>query len=103
MIPARYQQQVFVFFMTLLMGLVLSFVFELQAGNYQVQNAATFLSAWLLRFLGTYIIVLPVVVLVNPVAARLSALVVAQDPDEAAARPISIGKTANAADGDQDR
>lgn len=32
MIPARYLQLVFVFSMTLLMGLVLSFVFKVQAG-----------------------------------------------------------------------
>ena len=78
MIPARHQQLVFVFFMTLLMGLVLSFVFELQEAGYTIGNAATFLTAWLSRFLNTYIVVLPVVVLINPIAAGLSALVVAR-------------------------
>jgi len=78
MIPAKYGQLVFVFFMTLLMGLVLSLVFELQASDFRVPEADAFVRAWLRRFLGTYIIVLPVVVVINPVAARLSKLLVAK-------------------------
>jgi len=81
MIPARHQQLVFVFFMTLLMGLVLSFVFEVQAGNHGIEDAGGFVASWLQRFLGTYVIVLPVVVVVNPIAKRLAAAVtVKPDP-----------------------
>ena len=82
MIPAKYQQLVFVFFMTLLMGLVLSLIFQLQASGYRVENAMNFVGAWLRRFLGTYAIVLPAVVLINPVAGRLSKLVVAKSAPE---------------------
>jgi len=79
-IPARFQQWVFVFFMTLLMGLVLSLIFELQGSGYRIENALGFLSGWLRRFLGTYVIVLPVVLVINPVAGRLSRLVIAEPP-----------------------
>lgn len=78
MIPSRYQQLVFVFFMTLLMGLVLSFVFEVQAGLHLFDDPARFAVAWLTRFLGTYVIVLPVVVVVNPIAKALVSLVVSK-------------------------
>ena len=78
MIPARYQQLAFVFFMTLLMGLVLSFVFELQAGLHGFDEAGRFVANWLRRFLGTYVIVLPVVVVVNPIAKWLTSLVTAK-------------------------
>ena len=78
MIPARYQRLVFVFFMTLLMGVVLSLVFEFQGSGYRVDDVGGFAGRWLRRFLGTYIVVLPVVVLVSPIATRLSDLVVAK-------------------------
>lgn len=78
MIPARHQQLAFVFFMTLLMGLVLSFVFEAQAGVYGFNESRDFVASWLQRFFGTYVIVLPVVVVVNPIAKWLTSLVVAK-------------------------
>jgi hypothetical protein len=80
MIPAKYSQLVFVFFMTLMMGLVLSLVFELQASDFRVPELGAFVGAWLRRFLGTYVIVLPVVVVLNPIAGRLSKLVIAKPP-----------------------
>ncbi len=56
------------FFMTLLMGLILSAVFTWQAQGF----ASGFIAAWAVRFLSTYIIVLPTVLIVSPVAQWLA-------------------------------
>jgi uncharacterized membrane protein len=56
------------FFMTLLMGVVLSAVFTWQAQGF----ASGFVSAWAVRFLSTYIIVLPTILVVSPVAQWLA-------------------------------
>lgn len=85
MIPAKHSQLVFIFFMTLLMGLTLSLVFELQASNFRVPDPLAFIGSWLRRFVGTYVIVLPVVVVINPIAGMLSKLVIA--------KPASDGNT----------
>lgn len=54
--------------MTVLMGLVLSAVFTWQDRSLD----AGFLEAWLSRFAGTYIIVLPTVIVISPIAQRLA-------------------------------
>jgi hypothetical protein len=54
--------------MTLLIGLILSGVFTWQNQGF----SSGFVSAWLGRFAGTYIIVLPTVLIVAPIAQRIS-------------------------------
>jgi nitrogen fixation/metabolism regulation signal transduction histidine kinase len=62
------QNLLMILIMTLLIGLILSGVF-----TWQAQGLTTgFLSAWLGRFASTYIIVLPTVLIVAPLAQRLS-------------------------------
>jgi nitrogen fixation/metabolism regulation signal transduction histidine kinase len=62
------QNLLMILIMTLLIGLILSGVFA-----WQAQGLTTgFLSAWLGRFASTYIIVLPTVLIVAPLAQRLS-------------------------------
>jgi Protein of unknown function (DUF2798) len=56
------------FFMTLLMGLVLSAIFTWQAQGFGVG----FVSAWVVRFVSTYIIVLPTVLVISPIAQWLA-------------------------------
>jgi nitrogen fixation/metabolism regulation signal transduction histidine kinase len=62
------QNLLMILIMTLLIGLILSGVFTWQAHGL----TTGFLSAWLGRFASTYIIVLPTVLIVAPLAQRLS-------------------------------
>jgi Protein of unknown function (DUF2798) len=55
--------------MTIMMGLVLSGVFTWQAVGF----SPGFVEAWLSRFAKTYVIVLPTVLVVLPIARRLTA------------------------------
>jgi Protein of unknown function (DUF2798) len=55
--------------MTIMMGLVLSGVFTWQAMGFDLG----FVEAWLSRFARTYLIVLPTVLIVLPIARRLTA------------------------------
>lgn len=73
MIPARYEQLVLLFFMTFLMGLILSFAFQVQETG--IAPAPAFLAGWLRRFMQTYIMVVPLVLVVSPLAKRLTRLV----------------------------
>jgi hypothetical protein len=73
MIPAKYGQLVQIFFMTFLMGLLLSFLFQFQETG--IAEASAFVSAWLGRFARTYVIVVPIVLVVAPLARRLTSLV----------------------------
>ncbi len=54
--------------MTLLMGLILSAVFTWQAQGFH--NG--FLVTWMSKFMTTYVVVLPTVIVVSPIAQRLS-------------------------------
>jgi hypothetical protein len=72
-IPARYEPAVLLFFMTFLMGLVLSFIFQVQESG--IGPASDFLAGWLGRFLRTYSIVVPLVLLVTPLARLLTRIV----------------------------
>ncbi|MGL5839129.1 MAG: DUF2798 domain-containing protein [Sphingorhabdus sp.] len=56
------------FFMTLLMGLILSAVFTWQTLGFM----SGFIAAWASRFVSTYIIVLPTVLIVSPIAQCLA-------------------------------
>ncbi|WP_299414756.1 DUF2798 domain-containing protein [uncultured Sulfitobacter sp.] len=67
-ISSRFETLTFVFFMTLLMGVVLSGIFEVQTPS----GDDPFIARWFTRFVGTYVIVLPVVALVSPVARFLT-------------------------------
>jgi hypothetical protein len=62
------QSLLMILIMTLLIGLILSGFFIWQAQGF----SAGFVSAWLSRFAGTYIIVLPTVLIVAPIAQRTS-------------------------------
>jgi Protein of unknown function (DUF2798) len=62
------QSILMILIMTLLIGLILSGVFTWQAQSF----STGFLSAWLGRFANTYIIVLPTVLIVAPIAQRSS-------------------------------
>jgi ketosteroid isomerase-like protein len=62
------QNLLMVLIMTLLMGLILSGVFTWQAQGV----SSGFVSAWTTRFVGTYIVVLPTVLVVAPLAQRLA-------------------------------
>jgi hypothetical protein len=54
--------------MTFLMGVILSGVFTWQAMGF----GAGFVAEWASRFVSTYIIVLPTVLLVSPIALRFA-------------------------------
>lgn len=62
------QNLLMILLMTLLMGLILSAVFTLQDSR----SSEGFLEAWMMRFWSTYIIVLPTVFVVAPVAQFVS-------------------------------
>lgn len=53
-----------ILFMTIMMGLILSAIFTWQDGGFR----PGFVAAWLGRFIATYAIVLPTVVVVSPIA-----------------------------------
>ncbi len=57
----------FAFYMTLLMGPSISGIMTLKTQNLN----ADFVKVWISSFLETYVIVLPTVILVSPVASRL--------------------------------
>jgi hypothetical protein len=62
------QSILMILIMTLLMGVILSAVFTFQDIGLSVE----FLPQWIRRFLSTYILVLPTVLIVAPVAQRLA-------------------------------
>ncbi len=62
------QMVLMILIMTLLMGLILSAVFTWQAQGLQ----AGFIVAWMSKFATTYVVVLPTVIVVSPLAQRLS-------------------------------
>ncbi len=65
--PQKLEKVLFIFYMTLLMGLAMSAYFTFQSG---VENHA-FVSKWLEAFISTYLVVVPVVLIVSPVAEQL--------------------------------
>lgn len=76
MVPARFRDQVFMFFMTLLMGLSISAIMTWWNGGWQ----GPFVFAWLRGFARTYVVIVPTVLVVMPIAKRLTATVVAPPP-----------------------
>jgi uncharacterized membrane-anchored protein YitT (DUF2179 family) len=54
--------------MTIMMGLSLSFVFTWQAMGF----GAGFITTWLSRFANTYVVVLPTVLVVSPIARLMT-------------------------------
>lgn len=85
------QTIVFTLFMTVLMGLVLSGVF-----TYLDRGLAPgFLSAWVWRFLETYALVLPTVLVVSPIARAATALVLRWiEPPKDGASPVAVATAA---------
>ena len=96
---ASRMQLFMILIMTVLMGLILSAVFTLQAVGFRPD----FLAQWLGRFLSTYAIVLPTVLVVAPIAQwaarRLDAILAKASAERpAAARDIALAAwRANAA------
>jgi hypothetical protein len=79
MLPARYRDLVFVVIMTVMMGLSISGIMTAWNGW-----SGRFVAAWLVAFGRTYVIVVPTLVVVLPVAKRLTALLVAGESERAA-------------------
>jgi hypothetical protein len=59
---------VFVFFMTLFIGLIMSAIMTWRADGF----TSTFLSTWMTRFIQTWIIVIPTVAIVIPVVTKIT-------------------------------
>lgn len=79
-LPNRLRTAVFIFFMTFLMGLVLSAIMTFQAQGLE----AGFVVAWLNKFAKTYVLVVPTVLVVSPIANRLTDALVQPATAEAA-------------------
>ena len=75
-LPRRHAPNVFVFFMTLMMSVVLSGVMTALAG------LDDFATRWLAAFVRSYAMVVPAVLIVAPLARRLTELVL-EDPPRA--------------------
>lgn len=73
-IPRRHAQNVFIFFMTLMMSASISAVMTATAG------LEDFVVRWLTAFLRAYAIVVPTVLVVAPIARRLTELVLEAPP-----------------------
>lgn len=63
---------VFVFFMTLFIGLIMSAIMTWRADGL----TNTFLSTWMTRFIQTWIIVIPTVAMVIPIVTKITDKVV---------------------------
>jgi len=81
MVPHRYATWVFVFFMIVLMGLALSGIFQAIEGEPGLATPGAFVMAWLKRFASTYVIVIPTVLAVLPIARWLTTRVVRSTGD----------------------
>lgn len=73
-LPRRHAQNVFVFFMTLMMSAAISGVMTATAG------LDDFVARWFTAFLRAYTIVVPTVLVVAPIARRLTELVIEAPP-----------------------
>ena len=67
-LPQRYESMTFIFLMTFFMGLVISAYAEIQTNGL----SNTFVTMWLTRFITTYIVVLPTVLIVSPITKILA-------------------------------
>lgn len=72
-IPVQFRDLVFLVFMTVLMGVTISGIMTVWHGS----GGSSFAVAWLWSFARTYVIVLPTVLIVGPIARRLTAAVTA--------------------------
>lgn len=87
-----------ILFMTIMMGLILSAIFTWQDGGFR----EGFVAAWLERFISTYAIVLPTVLVVSPIAqwaaGRFDQALSPKAPNGATPREIALAAwRANAA------
>ncbi len=73
-IPRRHAQNVFIFFMTLMMSASISAVMTATAG------LDDFAARWIAAFVRAYSIVVPTVLVVAPIARRLTELVLEAPP-----------------------
>ncbi len=78
MIAAKHQQKLFLFFMTLLMSPSLSVVLFLLEGGVNFAEPGTAIAAWYPRFLKIYVAVLPAVIIISPIAKKLTTALVAR-------------------------
>ncbi len=78
MIAAKHHQKLFLFFMTLLMSLSLSVVFFLLEGSVDFAEPGAATAAWFPRFLKVYVAVLPAVIIISPIAKKLTTALVAK-------------------------
>ncbi|WP_363325468.1 DUF2798 domain-containing protein [Phaeodactylibacter sp.] len=74
-LPAKYYMIVFIFLMTLFIGLILSFILTWVSMGF----VEDFPSIWLNRFLSTWIIVIPTVAIVLPCVRAITNLIVEQN------------------------
>jgi Protein of unknown function (DUF2798) len=69
-LPAKYYTLVFVFLMTLFMGLALSLIFTWR----EIGFTGGFVKIWLSRFIQTWIIVIPTVAVILPFVKKLAVI-----------------------------
>tara|TARA_R110002020_G_scaffold47707_23_gene135880 strand:- start:349 stop:597 length:249 start_codon:yes stop_codon:yes gene_type:complete len=72
MIPAKHQQVLFLFNMTLMMSLTLSAVFFVLEGKPASMELGQAAVTWFQRFLKVYVAVVPAVVVISPLAKKLT-------------------------------
>tara|TARA_R110002124_G_scaffold1797_17_gene11549 strand:- start:9906 stop:10154 length:249 start_codon:yes stop_codon:yes gene_type:complete len=72
MIPAKHQQVLFLFNMTLMMSLTLSAVFFVLEGKPASMELGQAAATWFQRFLKVYVAVVPAVVVISPLAKKLT-------------------------------
>ena len=70
----RHPDLLFVFLMTLIMGLTLSFIFTLQREGF----SASFIGKWLYSFVSTYVLVVPTVLVASPLARYLQKRIIGE-------------------------
>ncbi|MBE1301452.1 MAG: DUF2798 domain-containing protein [Alteromonadaceae bacterium] len=75
MIPAKYRQYVFAFFMALLMSCLMSFVITW----FNIGLVSGFWLTWLNAWSFAFLVAFPAVILVSPLVHKLSDLVLSRD------------------------
>ena len=72
MIPAKHQQYLFLFIMTLMMSLTLSAIFFVLEGKLASMELGEAVVTWFQRFLKVYVAVVPAVLVISPLAKNLT-------------------------------
>ncbi|SMG47004.1 Protein of unknown function [Marivirga sericea] len=67
-IPNKFRMVIFVFFMTLFIGLIMSAIM-----TWRIEGLSPdFLASWIVRFIQTWIIVIPTVAVVIPIVTKIT-------------------------------